>query len=62
MMAKVYLAAQINERNQKNVGFFNAKKIMARFYAEHILSQTPSLLIPITEGHKSVLELSNEEF
>jgi len=63
MMAKSASAAHaINQERIENIGFYRAKQVTARFYAEHILSQTPALLIPITEGHSTVMELSNDEF
>ena len=63
MMAKSASAAQDTIQDQReNTGFYRAKQVMAQFYAEHVLSQSPALLTPITEGHATIMELSNEEF
>jgi 3-(methylthio)propanoyl-CoA dehydrogenase len=63
MMAKTATAAQVTiQERRENTGFYRAKQVMARFYAEHVLSQSPALLTPITEGHATIMELSNDEF
>ncbi len=55
-------AQQSSNQGKSNTGFYKSKIVNARFYAEHILSQSSALLTPITEGHAPILELSNEDF
>ena len=45
-----------------NHPFLEAKLVTARFYAEQILSQAPSLLHPIRTAHHTVMALSEEQF
>jgi hypothetical protein len=63
MMAKAALTAhKSSQQRRENTGFYRTKLVMARFFAEHILSQSPSLLTPITEGHATIMALSSEQF
>ncbi len=63
MMAKAALAAhKSSQQRHENTGFYRAKLIVARFFAEHILSQSAALLTPISEGHATIMALPSEEF
>jgi len=42
--------------------FYEAKIASARFFADHILSQSAGLCIAIVEGSAGVLALSEEQF
>ncbi|RED52230.1 acyl-CoA dehydrogenase [Aestuariispira insulae] len=61
MLAKAAVVAcaklESGEGDQK---FYAAKLATARFYAENVLSQAPALLIPITEGHKTLAAIDEE--
>ena len=62
MMARAALAARRStQQRRENPGFYRAKLVMAQFYAEHVLSQSPALLTPISEGHETIMALSSEE-
>ena len=62
MMARAALAARRStQQRRENTGFYRAKLVMAQFYAEHVLSQSPALLTPISEGHETIMALSSEE-
>ena len=63
MMAKAALAAHnCSQQGRENTGFYRAKLVIARFFAENILSQSAALLTPISEGHSTIMSLSSEEF
>ncbi len=42
--------------------FYEARLAVARFYADHILSQAPALLHPIRDGASAVLALAEDQF
>jgi 3-(methylthio)propanoyl-CoA dehydrogenase len=42
--------------------FYETRLAVARFYADHILSQAPSLLHPIRDGASAALSLSEDQF
>ncbi len=43
-------------------GFYQAKIVTARFYADHVLSQAPGLSYAVVNGAAGALELSDEQF
>jgi len=45
-----------------DTAFHGAKLATARFYAENILPQSRGLMTPITQGHESVMGLTEEAF
>jgi hypothetical protein len=46
----------------RDSGFHETKLAVARFYADHLLSQAPGLLHPISDGAAAVLGLSEDHF
>ena len=61
MMARAAAAALAQLENGDSP-FHATKLVTARFYAENILPQAPSLVAPITEGHTAVLALAPDRF
>lgn len=62
-MARAALIAAGKLRNgEGDLPFYAAKIATARFYADHILTQAPSLRIAIVEGSTGVLALAEEQF
>jgi acyl-CoA dehydrogenase len=57
LVAKERLAAGEGE-----AGFYGAKIVTARFYAEHVLAQAPGLSYTVVNGAASALELPEELF
>jgi butyryl-CoA dehydrogenase len=59
-------AALIAERRLQegigDAGFYQAKIVTARFFADHILSQTSACRTAIIEGSRGVLALAEEQF
>ena len=63
LMAKGALAAQEGQADPSaDQRFLDAKLITARFFADQFLPQAIGLLTPITEGHKTVTALSDDQF
>jgi alkylation response protein AidB-like acyl-CoA dehydrogenase len=63
LMGRSGLAAMAAMRQPgADAAFYDAKLITARFYADHILPQARGLLTPITQGHRSVLALADDQF
>ena len=58
MMARSALEAA----EESDPGFAEAKRITARFFAEHYLPQARGLLAPITDGHSTVMALAEDRF
>jgi 3-(methylthio)propanoyl-CoA dehydrogenase len=62
-MARAALVAQAKlKRGDGDAGFYEAKIVSARFYADHLLSQAGGLRETVTQGAKSVLALGEEQF
>ena len=59
-------AALISEKllssKEKDASFLNAKIATARFYAEHVLVQAPSLRDTVVKGGAGVMALSEDQF
>jgi hypothetical protein len=63
LMAKGAMAAQEGQADPSaDQRFLDAKLITARFFADQFLPQAIGLLTPITEGHKTVTALSDDQF
>jgi 3-(methylthio)propanoyl-CoA dehydrogenase len=63
LMARAALAAQQGLVDPAaDHGFLEAKLITARFFADQFLPEAVGLLTPITEGHKTVMALSEDQF
>jgi 3-(methylsulfanyl)propanoyl-CoA dehydrogenase len=45
-----------------DAGFYSAKIVTARFFAEHVLSQAPGLAATVAQGSSSVMTLTDEQF
>ncbi|NVD73014.1 acyl-CoA dehydrogenase [Duganella sp. BJB1802] len=62
-MARAALVAQQKlDANEGDASFYKAKIATARFFADHILSQSSSLRIAIIDGSAGVLALSEDQF
>ena len=62
-MARQMLAAQRALASESgDAAFFESRVAVARFYADHVLSQAPALVHPIVAGATSVLALDEERF
>ncbi|EIJ42888.1 acyl-CoA dehydrogenase [Beggiatoa alba B18LD] len=61
-MARAALIAQAQLQRGQDPSFYEAKLITARFYAEHILSQTGGLAYSVVNGAVSALALRDEQF
>jgi len=62
LFAKSMLVSQTHIEQKADERFYLAKMKTARFFAEHILTQTQSLLQGILSGSKSVIALELEDF
>ncbi len=63
LMARAAVEAMAGLRSPGgDPAFLDAKLITARFYAEQILPQAAGLLLPITDGHRTVMALAEEMF
>ncbi|UEM01407.1 acyl-CoA dehydrogenase [Skermanella rosea] len=63
LMARAAMAAQQGQTDpDADQRFLDAKLITARFFADQFLPQAVSLLTPITEGHRTVMALSEDQF
>lgn len=62
-MARAAMIAENKlKKNEGDAAFCKAKIITARFFAEHILSQTAGYRTAIIEGSRGVLALTDEQF
>ena len=62
-MARAALAAQRKlDAGEGDAAFYQAKIATARFFADHILSQAPSLCSAIVDGSASVMALAEDQF
>jgi hypothetical protein len=62
VMGRSALAAtQALGRSRDDSEFYETKIATARFYADHILSQAPALLHPISHGAASVLAIAEDQ-
>jgi 3-(methylthio)propanoyl-CoA dehydrogenase len=62
-MARALLAAQTQRAlSEDNAAFLDAKVATAVFYAEHVLSQAPSMAQAVVHGGASVLAMAPESF
>jgi butyryl-CoA dehydrogenase len=62
-MARAAVVAQQKlDANDGDAGFYKAKIATARFFADHILSQSSGLRIAIIDGSAGVLALSEDQF
>ncbi len=63
VMARAALAALDDLRDPgADFAFNEAKVITARFYAEQILPQAGGLLVPLRDGHRTVMALAEDRF
>ncbi len=62
MARQAIAAADRIAASDGDTSFHKAKLSTARFYAENILPQSRGLLTPITQGHESVMHLTEEAF
>jgi hypothetical protein len=62
LLAKGALSAAKKLGNGGDSAFYSAKLSVARFYADHVLSQAPALLHPVRDGAGSVLALPEDQF
>ena len=60
MARAALVAAERRADPAADVAFYEAKLVTARFYGEHILSQTSGLAAAIIQGGESVLALADE--
>jgi butyryl-CoA dehydrogenase len=62
-MARAALISQQKlDAGSSDAGFYKAKITTARFFAEHILSQSSSLRTAIVDGSAGVLGLPEDQF
>ena len=63
MMARAARAAEAGRQTANgDAGFYEAKLVTARFYAEHVLPQAAGLAAEIMEGADSVMALPEDRF
>ena len=63
MMARAARAAEAGRAAANgDAGFYEAKLLTARFYAEHVLPQAAGLAVEIMEGADSVMALPEDRF
>jgi hypothetical protein len=62
-LAQAAAAADSDLRERgADVSFLTGKLLTARFFAEHLLPQAAGLLTPITQGHQTVMALTEDQF
>jgi butyryl-CoA dehydrogenase len=62
-MARAALASErLISSKEKDLSFLNAKIATARFYAEYVLVQAPSLRDTVVKGGAGVMALSEDQF
>jgi alkylation response protein AidB-like acyl-CoA dehydrogenase len=62
MARAALIAEQKREADEGDAGFYQAKIVTARFFADHILSQASGYRAAIVEGSKGVLALTEDQF
>jgi 3-(methylthio)propanoyl-CoA dehydrogenase len=62
MARAAVIAKQKLDANEGDAGFYQAKIVTARFFADHILSQASGLRSAIIDGSAGVLALTEEQF
>jgi len=62
MMQSAIVAQEKIDKGEGDIDFYKMKLITARFYAENILNQASGLLSPITQGHNTIMALSEDQF
>jgi len=63
MLAKMaYAAHQSLFTDGDEADYYNAKLMTARFFAEALLPQVYGLMSPVMGGHRTVMQISNEQF
>ncbi|MEL7240633.1 MAG: acyl-CoA dehydrogenase, partial [Planctomycetota bacterium] len=63
MLAKqAFAATRRKNEGGANASFLQAKLLTATFYADQILPTARGMLIPMTEGHETVLAMSEDQF
>jgi butyryl-CoA dehydrogenase len=62
MARAAVIAQQKLDAGEGDAGFYKAKIATARFFADHILSQSSGLRIAIIDGSAGVLALSEDQF
>ena len=63
MLARMaYAAHEALLTDGANADYYNAKLMTARFFAEALLPQIYGLMTPVMGGHKTVMQISNEQF
>ena len=55
-------ASQALRRGGSDSDFYEARLAVARFFADHLLSQAPTFLHPIRDGSAAVLSFAEEQF
>jgi len=55
-------ASHALSRGGADSGFYEARLVVARFYADHLLSQAPALLHPLRDGSAAVLSFAEDQF
>ena len=55
-------ASQALASGGSDSGFYEARMAVARFYADHLLSQAPALVHPICGGASAVLSFAEDQF
>ena len=62
-MARAALVAEKKlTRKEGDRGFYAAKIVTARFFADHVLTQAPGLAVTVASGAASVMALGEEQF
>jgi len=62
-MARAALVAHRHlEAGGGEAGFYRAKLVTARFYADHVLARAPSLARTVVEGAEGVLAMEDDQF
>ncbi len=63
MLAKMaYAAHQALFTDGGEADYYNAKLMTARFFAEALLPQVYGLMSPVMGGHKTVMQIANDQF
>ncbi|HJV02234.1 MAG TPA: acyl-CoA dehydrogenase, partial [Burkholderiaceae bacterium] len=62
MARAALIAKQKLDANQGDASFYQAKIVTARFFADHMLSQSSGLRSAIVEGSAGVLALTEDQF
>jgi hypothetical protein len=62
MMAQLAAAAHRDLAGGQEADFCNSKLITARFYAEALLPAVHGLSAPVMGGHKTAVQIANDQF